>query len=445
MSGGDFLSRSEGQLLRGRGIEDRSAVVADLARVVRRHGDIGAADQLGLTTGDIGKIGARKMAISPALVVAMYGDTGRKLVAGLASIDGIDAGAARLLAIARGEKPRAVAVVPAAEPTPAPASAPVGMGAGRPDVVAFDDGWSRVDGYARQAEAQRVAAEDREAKALAVVGMSVDAARAWMGRLHARSGLTVRELAGWAGIAAPTWHNLLSGGGGQRFGGAILAGLQAVEARLNAEGRDAAPAPAAAAPAPAAAAPVAVTVADDAVLASPADRETAALAACGLTLDDARARLQGIKEASGLSWKLLGNRCWMAGSTLANLMTGAGGMRFNERMLQAMDVLRAKLVEEGLLLADGAAANPAPVAPVAVPAAKVSLDDLMTGAAWDGVIDAPVAAPAVDPVAAARRALESQHADLEQRRLRAAAEAAALGQQAQRVAMAIGALAALAA
>jgi hypothetical protein len=104
MSGGDFMSRSEGAICTRRGIDDRVTVVRDLQRVIARHGDVGATDQLGCEAGYLAKVIDRKKEIAPALLLAMYGVAGAKLVRGLAATPGIDADVAKVLAAARGEE-----------------------------------------------------------------------------------------------------------------------------------------------------------------------------------------------------------------------------------------------------------------------------------------------------------------------------------------------------
>lgn len=98
MSGGDFISRAEGQICARRKIDDRVQVIGDLRRVVKHLGAIAAADQLGLASGDIERIETRKMAISPALLVAMYGAGGQRLLPSLAPRDALDAQVAKIVA-----------------------------------------------------------------------------------------------------------------------------------------------------------------------------------------------------------------------------------------------------------------------------------------------------------------------------------------------------------
>jgi hypothetical protein len=105
VSGGDFISRSEGQLCARRGIEDRSQVVRDLRRVEKHLGAIAAADQLGLPPGGIESIANRKAAISSALLVAMYGASGARLLPTLAPREPIDAGVAKIMAAAGARAP----------------------------------------------------------------------------------------------------------------------------------------------------------------------------------------------------------------------------------------------------------------------------------------------------------------------------------------------------
>ena len=111
MSGGDFISRSEAQVCNRRRIEDRVSVIRDLRRVVKHLG-LAAGDQLGLAAGDLERIEARKMAISPALLTAMYGAGGAKLLPALAPRDALDAGVAKIMAaVQRPVAPCAAAVV----------------------------------------------------------------------------------------------------------------------------------------------------------------------------------------------------------------------------------------------------------------------------------------------------------------------------------------------
>jgi hypothetical protein len=96
--GGDFMSRSEAQVCLRRGIEDRIAVVRDLRRVEKHQGPIAAADQLGLGAGDLAKIGDGKLAISSALLVAMYGAGGARLLPSLVPREPIDAQVDKIMA-----------------------------------------------------------------------------------------------------------------------------------------------------------------------------------------------------------------------------------------------------------------------------------------------------------------------------------------------------------
>jgi hypothetical protein len=98
VSGGDFISRSEGQVCARRGIEDRMAVVRDLRRVEKHLGAIAAADQLGLPPGGIEPIANRKAAISSALLVALYGAGGARLLPTLVPREPIDAQVDKIMA-----------------------------------------------------------------------------------------------------------------------------------------------------------------------------------------------------------------------------------------------------------------------------------------------------------------------------------------------------------
>jgi hypothetical protein len=110
VSGGDFISRSEGAICARRGIDDRVTVVRDLQRVIARHGEAGAADQLTVSAGYLAKVVERKAEISRGLLVGMYGVAGARLASGLAAPAGIDADVARVMAAA-GARPASVMTV----------------------------------------------------------------------------------------------------------------------------------------------------------------------------------------------------------------------------------------------------------------------------------------------------------------------------------------------
>lgn len=113
MSGGDFLSRSEAQVCSRRRIEDRIDVVRDLRRVEKHLGAIAAADQLGLPVGGIETICNRKAAISQALLTAMYGAGGARLLPTLVPREAIDAQVDKILAAAGARAVKSVAVAKA--------------------------------------------------------------------------------------------------------------------------------------------------------------------------------------------------------------------------------------------------------------------------------------------------------------------------------------------
>jgi hypothetical protein len=129
MSGGDFISRSEGAICARRGIDDRVTVVRDLQRVIARHGEAGAADQLTVSAGYLAKVIDRKAEISRDLLVGMYGVAGSKLVRGLANTAFDDEVAKLLSAAGVGQasgklESAVVAKVPAPEPEPVAAKPP---------------------------------------------------------------------------------------------------------------------------------------------------------------------------------------------------------------------------------------------------------------------------------------------------------------------------------
>lgn len=85
MSGGDFLSRSEQARLTRRRIEDRVTVIRDLAAIIERQGEQGAAMQLDVMPTDLPRWLGRKAELSDALLLAMYGPGGNRLQPGLAA------------------------------------------------------------------------------------------------------------------------------------------------------------------------------------------------------------------------------------------------------------------------------------------------------------------------------------------------------------------------
>ena len=131
MSGGDFIARGEAAVCQRRRIEDRVQVVRDLERVMMHLGESVAADQMGLSVGDLPRIITRKMAIGQPLLIALYGPGGARVLPSLLPRDAGDADVDKVFAAIRARAPvpvLAVATViaaparpvkPAATPTPA--------------------------------------------------------------------------------------------------------------------------------------------------------------------------------------------------------------------------------------------------------------------------------------------------------------------------------------
>jgi hypothetical protein len=187
VSGGDFLSRSEAQLCNRRRIEDRIEVVRDLQRVVKHLGPIAAADQLGLASGDLERIEGRKLAISPALLAAMYGAGAARLLPSLAPRDALDAGVAKIVAACSARAP----VAPVARSMPFDMAKSAKPPAGTPTMGPRD-----LDAHERQV--------------LAEVGTNRAALVAILRRVHAAAG-DWRAAGTELGLGKSTVMNLAGG------------------------------------------------------------------------------------------------------------------------------------------------------------------------------------------------------------------------------------------
>jgi hypothetical protein len=126
VSAGDFKSRAEGTLCRERGLDSRAAVIRDLDRAIKRNSHALYNRMPGIFVPSEVRDGHRQ--ISAALLHALYGRKGRKLVhefdgPAADDEDDDDAAVAKVLAAVRGERRQATAAppLPRAEPMPAPA------------------------------------------------------------------------------------------------------------------------------------------------------------------------------------------------------------------------------------------------------------------------------------------------------------------------------------